>query len=229
MLRIGVISSSNGGAFKAFYKQFSLSNENVLVITDRVCGIENFALDESIRLKRIEEKDNESFSRQACDFIALEGGVDVIFLFYTRLVTKALFKKYFTINFHPSLLPAFTGFSPVKRALKAGVKYFGTTAHIVSEEADDGKILAQSCIPISNEYNEEALERISFVQKVYQMALISEMLLGGGLEFKEGEFVILKSWPHSLLFNPSIKCEKTLDEIKSLDQKNQTHIFNLLK
>lgn len=227
MLKIGVVSSSNGGAFKTFYKLIGLQASQVVLITDRPCGIEQFAVEQGINHKRIETTDNDDLSEQAKSFIDEHGGVDVIFLFYTRLITESLFEHYLAINFHPSLLPAFRGFAPTKRALSAGVKYFGTTAHVINENADEGKIIGQSCIAIASTHTVEALERVSFVQKVYQMALIFEMLEAGSLQFNNGAIELTGEWPISMVFNPALKSQETLNKLIELDKKNETGVFKL--
>ena len=53
-----------------------------------------------------------------------------------------------TINFHDSLLPKFTGFSPVLWALLAGESEVGITVHKMDEELDAGPIIMQRAIPI---------------------------------------------------------------------------------
>ena len=56
--------------------------------------------------------------------------------------------KYGTINLHDSLLPKFTGFSPVLWALISGADEFGLTIHRMDEQLDTGDILLQRSLPI---------------------------------------------------------------------------------
>lgn len=53
-----------------------------------------------------------------------------------------------TLNLHDSLLPKFTGFSPVLWALISGATETGLTVHRMDEELDTGDILVQRSIPI---------------------------------------------------------------------------------
>lgn len=228
MLKIVVVSSSNGGAFKAFYRLAGLNSNDVIIITDRPCGIEQFAIENSIEHKRIESSNNEEFSQNAKSYIDDNGGADAVFLFYTRLITAHLFTHYLTINFHPSLLPAFRGFSPTKKAIEFGVKYFGTTAHLINENADDGQIICQACYPITKGQNVEDLEKVSFIQKVYQMFLITEMLLEGAASFESGMLNMSSEWPVSLAFNPSLKSKETIEMLVALDRENKSGVFNLI-
>ncbi|WP_067571148.1 methionyl-tRNA formyltransferase [Nocardia acidivorans] len=53
-----------------------------------------------------------------------------------------------TLNLHDSLLPKFTGFSPVLWALISGSEEFGLTVHRMDEQLDTGDILVQHKLPI---------------------------------------------------------------------------------
>jgi methionyl-tRNA formyltransferase len=53
-----------------------------------------------------------------------------------------------TLNLHDSLLPKFTGFSPVLWALISGESEFGLTVHRMDECLDTGDILIQHSLPI---------------------------------------------------------------------------------
>ena len=50
------------------------------------------------------------------------------------------------INIHHSFLPAFAGANPYKQAYERGVKLVGATAHFVTNELDEGPIIAQQII-----------------------------------------------------------------------------------
>lgn len=53
-----------------------------------------------------------------------------------------------TLNLHDSLLPKFTGFSPVLWALISGESEFGLTVHRMDDQLDTGDILVQRSLPI---------------------------------------------------------------------------------
>ena len=53
-----------------------------------------------------------------------------------------------TLNLHDSLLPKFTGFSPVLWALISGETETGLTVHRMDEQLDTGDILIQHSLPI---------------------------------------------------------------------------------
>jgi formyltetrahydrofolate deformylase len=54
------------------------------------------------------------------------------------------------INIHHSFLPAFAGRKPYHQAFERGVKIIGATSHYVTDELDEGPIIAQSTLPVDH-------------------------------------------------------------------------------
>jgi len=50
------------------------------------------------------------------------------------------------VNIHHSFLPAFAGANPYRQAYERGVKLIGATAHFVTNDLDEGPIIAQQII-----------------------------------------------------------------------------------
>ena len=71
---------------------------------------------------------------------------------YMRILSPAFVARFprRMINIHHSFLPAFVGPSPYRQAADRGVKIIGATAHFVTEELDEGPIIAQSVIPVDH-------------------------------------------------------------------------------
>ncbi len=63
------------------------------------------------------------------------------------------------VNIHHSFLPAFAGGNPYKQAFERGVKIVGATSHYVTEDLDEGPIIAQDIIRISHKDSLEDLIR----------------------------------------------------------------------
>jgi formyltetrahydrofolate deformylase len=79
----------------------------------------------------------------------LEGKVDFLILARYMQILEPFFVQAYPqriINIHHSFLPAFTGARPYERAFERGVKIIGATAHYVTEELDEGPIIAQDVI-----------------------------------------------------------------------------------
>lgn len=63
------------------------------------------------------------------------------------------------INIHHSFLPAFVGANPYERAFERGVKLIGATAHYVTDDLDEGPIIAQDVIHCNHRDTLEDLVR----------------------------------------------------------------------
>ena len=73
---------------------------------------------------------------------------------YMRIFSPGFVARYpkRIINIHHSFLPAFVGASPYQQAYERGVKIIGATSHIVTDNLDEGPILAQDVIPVNHTY-----------------------------------------------------------------------------
>ncbi|MDG6094442.1 phosphoribosylglycinamide formyltransferase [Acetobacter sp. AN02] len=80
-----------------------------------------------------------------------EAGVQVVCLAgYMRLLTPFLTQAWSgrMLNIHPSLLPDFPGLHTHERAIEAGKRQHGCTIHLVTEEMDEGPVLAQASVNV---------------------------------------------------------------------------------
>ena len=71
---------------------------------------------------------------------------------YMRILSKSFLVKIKQpiINVHHSFLPSFKGGDAYEQAYQRGVKCIGATAHYVTEELDEGPIIAQSIQEVSH-------------------------------------------------------------------------------
>jgi UDP-4-amino-4-deoxy-L-arabinose formyltransferase / UDP-glucuronic acid dehydrogenase (UDP-4-keto-hexauronic acid decarboxylating) len=89
---------------------------------------------------------------------------DILFSFYyRRLVTKDILDipPEGCLNLHGSLLPKYRGRSPVNWVLVHGETVTGVTLHYMTPRADDGDIVAQTAIPISEDDTAKTLSEKS--------------------------------------------------------------------
>lgn len=80
---------------------------------------------------------------------------------YMRILSPAFVARYQgqMINIHHSFLPAFIGANPYKQAYERGVKIIGATAHFVTQELDEGPIIAQDIIKIDHTYSWQDMQK----------------------------------------------------------------------
>mgnify|MGYP000300602423 CR=1 FL=1 len=85
------------------------------------------------------------------NYIAKELPEILLMSTYHRILKPIVYShcKY-AINFHPSLLPRYKGASPIYWALRNGESKTGVTAHLITEKADVGDIVAQVEVPITD-------------------------------------------------------------------------------
>jgi len=73
---------------------------------------------------------------------------------FMRILSPAFIDRYSSrlINIHHSFLPAFIGANPYRQAFERGVKLIGATAHFVTNDLDEGPIIAQQIIPVNHTF-----------------------------------------------------------------------------
>lgn len=102
--------------------------------------------------------DNEAINR-----ILADHDVELILLAgYLKLYQPPAHLKRHVINIHPSLIPSFCGAGfygmKVHRAVHArGVKVSGCTVHFANEVYDEGPIIVQRCVALSEDDTPEAI------------------------------------------------------------------------
>ena len=144
-----------------------------LVISDRPCASLELAEARGVAARLVERTSfGKSFDRDAYsdEVVAAlqEADIDVVLMAgFGTVIPKAV--ESFPgrmLNTHPALLPSFKGWHAVRDALAYGVKITGCTVHVVTEEMDDGPILAQEAVAVEPGDTEETLhERIKQVER----------------------------------------------------------------
>ncbi len=83
----------------------------------------------------------------------------VVLAGYMRIVTPVLIRMFPSkmLNIHPSLLPAFPGLNTQKQALEWGAKVSGCSVHFVTEGVDEGPIICQKAVVITERDTVETL------------------------------------------------------------------------
>ena len=121
----------------------------------------------------------ELLERHAIDLVVLAG--------YLRLVPAPVVEHYRgrMLNIHPALLPAFGGRGMygmrVHRAvIDSGARVSGATVHLVDEEYDRGRILAQWPVPVLPTDTPERLgARVLGVEHRLLPAVVAAVVRGG--------------------------------------------------
>lgn len=99
-----------------------------------------------------EEKPKEVFEQELLSIINGYPHDYLVLAKFMRILSPGFVANYpmRIINIHHSFLPAFAGARPYRQAHERGVKLIGATAHFVTNDLDEGPIIAQQIIPINH-------------------------------------------------------------------------------
>lgn len=148
-MNIAFYVSGSGTRLKNIIKQENIEVNNAikLVVSDEEnVSLENIAEERGMPYYCFPEKNSE-FSNKLLKEMELYD-IDYLFVFGKQLLRGEILSKYKNkmINFHPSILPMFSGFHAIDRAIEARMTILGNTAHFIDESIDGGPIILQSVI-----------------------------------------------------------------------------------
>lgn len=120
-------------------------------------NIKYFLIDYS----KIDAKDKNKYLSDKMLDIFIENEIDYCFSFGKHLLKGELLEKYayHIINFHPSLLPQFSGFKAIDQAIENNSRYLGNTVHFIDESIDAGPIILQN-VTLADNFFEKGYDAI---------------------------------------------------------------------
>ena len=111
---------------------------------------------------------------------------------FMRLLTAPFVERWRgrLLNIHPSLLPALKGLDTHARALLAGAKVHGCSAHVVTPDLDSGPVILQAAIPVLEDDSENSLAArvLAEEHRIYPEAL--RLLAEGRLRIEAGQVTV---------------------------------------
>ena len=161
ILNIGLLLSGNLGLI--CLKDIASKNKVEFVLTDK-----NYVLIyDFCKLNNISVFVGNPRCEKAVSFVESHKPDLLLSINYLFIVEPALFSlaRLYAINFHGSLLPKYRGRTPHVWAIINNEKETGVTAHMISECCDEGDIILQQKIAITNEMTGSDL--LFQFQKVY--------------------------------------------------------------
>lgn len=128
----------------------------------------------------IRNKDAENIDIELDDLLK-NYEIDLIVLVgYLKLIGKRLINSYTIINTHPSLLPKFGGkgmygINVHKAVVAAKEEYSGPTVHFVNNNYDEGNIISQTKVKLSeNETAESLSKKVQSVEKIQLIKVLKD-------------------------------------------------------
>lgn len=172
MFKIGVMASGGGSNFKAIIDRIGEGDLEAqckfLITNNGGCGAVGHATTYGIPVYHISGKthpDQAEYEKALCAVLD-ERPVDLLILAgYMKKLPDCLVAKMpdRILNIHPSLLPkfggkGFWGLHVHEAVLAAGETESGPSVHLVSNEIDRGRILAQRKVPVMPDDTPETLQ-----------------------------------------------------------------------
>lgn len=122
-----------------------ISNHDALrLLTEKFLIPFEYIPHEGINREEHEKRILAAIFPQKPDFIVLAKYMRILTLNFVQNFPDRI------INIHHSFLPAFIGSKPYHQAHQRGVKIIGATAHFVTQNLDEGPIIAQNVIPVNH-------------------------------------------------------------------------------
>ena len=218
--RIGFLCSGNGGLFQRAAEacKMGLLNSRIVVcVTDRTCRSQEVAEKYNIPVRTIPRKDYASRDAFSADVRkALEQHqANLFFLTFDSLLSGPILQDHWgrMINVHLSLLPVFPGFKAVEKTIRAGVRFGGSTLHLVDETVDGGPIITQGIIPL-----EPRVEREDYESRLFKITWLQMIQT---IRWYEEDRVIIKDEKHPYIvkgrydstpFCPALELPELLEE-----------------
>lgn len=105
---------------------------------------------------------DKSQAQHEAELLEIVSGYDpalIVLAKYMRILSPGFVERYprRIVNIHHSFLPAFIGAKPYHQAFERGVKIIGATAHFVTDELDQGPIIAQDVIRVDHRKSAKAM------------------------------------------------------------------------
>jgi phosphoribosylglycinamide formyltransferase 1 len=197
--KLGVLLSGRGSNFLAIADSVQggrIPAEIAIVISNRAeaPGLDA-ARQRGLNAQIIPSKGRRREEHDAEVTAALQGAkVELVCLAgYMRLLSPEFVRAFPNriLNIHPSLLPAFPGLDAQQQAIDYGVKVSGCTVHFVDEHLDNGAIILQRTVPVTDQDDVHALSARILEQEHIAYTEAIRIVLSGEIEI-QGRKVLRK-------------------------------------
>jgi phosphoribosylglycinamide formyltransferase-1 len=211
-LRIAIVASTGGSVMNELLKQPTFHRHIAAVVADRECGALTKAAAHGVPAVLLAERKAAAFCDRLLAYLRAER-IDYVLSFYTKLFVGPLLEAYRDriINMHPSLLPSFKGLNGFEDSLRAGVRFGGTSIHVVDERMDEGKLILQSVFPIDPDEPEPRLRHRVFEQQCRSLLQVVHWLAAGRIYIEGAHVRVAGARFDSLEFAPALDSPEALN------------------
>lgn len=169
MYNIVVLASGNGSNFQAVVDAIDNGVINDAKISKLICNnkrayVLQRARDNGITPVLVDSK-KEDYNNIISEILAAENPDLILLDGYMKIIPDNIIDAYpfKMINLHPSLLPAFGGKGYYggkvhEAVIKSGARFSGCTIHFATKDVDNGPIIDQRVVEVSDSDTPESLE-----------------------------------------------------------------------
>jgi len=134
-----------------------------------------------------ENKTKEEFEREIIRILQANAPDYIVLAKFMRILSPEFVSLFpgKLINIHHSFLPAFIGANPYKQAHARGVKLIGATAHFVTNDLDEGPIIAQDIQRVNHSHTVKDMVKAgkeiekSVLSKAVELVLEDRVIISG--------------------------------------------------
>jgi phosphoribosylglycinamide formyltransferase-1 len=163
---IGVISSGRGENLRyiieAVRSGYLPAEVGIVIADQKEAGALKIANEYGVKSLYLDPSGmhREEYDKVLMEYLDSAGANLVVLTGYMRILSSAFVSHFKNqiLNIHPALLPSFRGMNAFKQALDYGVRWTGTTIHIVDEDVDHGPIIYQVPVPVREGDTYESLK-----------------------------------------------------------------------
>lgn len=171
MIKVAVFVSGRGSNLEAILNSPKLKKVAIVkaVISDKAeCLAIEIAKKNSIDTYNVGKQENFIHYSDLAEFLKLLDIGLIVLAGFLKMIPETVIKNFNNriINIHPALLPSFGGkgmygMNVHKAVYNSGAKVSGATVHFINEAYDEGKIIAQKKVNISDvKFPEQIAERV---------------------------------------------------------------------
>ena len=201
-IRLGVLISGGGTTFLNLHQQIQEGKLDARIACVVSSSARAAGLDRarelgypSLSVSRKRAGDDEAFSEAINQFL-VEKQVELVILagFLKKYLPGPAFRER-ALNIHPSLIPAFCGHGyygmKVHEAVwQRGCKVTGCTVHLVNQDYDEGPILVQQVVPVTDADSPEDIRARVFAAECEAYPRAIRYFAEGRITFPAGRAVI---------------------------------------
>lgn len=185
-MKMAVLLSGSGRTLDNFHERIVAGSMqgSIAVVIANVAGALGLVKAEKYGYPAFHASNNAETNR-----IIAEHDVDLILLAgYLKLYKPPALLARAVLNIHPSLIPSFCGAGfygmRVHRAVKArGVKVSGCTVHFANEVYDEGPIVVQKCVPVTEDDTPEDIAARVFMAECEAFPEAVNLVVAKGVDY----------------------------------------------